>query len=167
MDTNSSWKKPAPQEHSDILRFIKHFRRKDIIMCTIFAVIGCLLAAAGVFAVIDRFLYAAGFFVAAVLFLIISLGCGLSDMDRYKIIRGCSYTVISCSVAGHSCTRTRYKTTYKVTVIGPDNKKTTHTVSGYTYRKAVTGVKALIVNYSSDESGKNTIPVDVVISDGA
>ena len=141
--------------------------RKDILTGSIFASIGCGLTATGIYAVIDGFQYAAGFIIASAVVLIISLGCFLSDMDRYKIIRDCSYTVISCSVAGRSCTRTRYKTTYKVTVIGPDYKKSTHTVSGYTYRKAVTGVKALIVNYSSDESGKNTIPVDVVISDGA
>lgn len=165
MDTYSFGTKPTPQEHEAILRYIKHFRRNDILMCIIFAAIGCGLMTAGVYAVIDKFPYAAGFIIAAVVVLIISFGCGVSDIDRYKLIRDGKYTVISCKVTGRSSTRTRYHTEYKVRVMSPDNKKASHIVSGFTYRKAGEGMKALIVNYSSDNTAQRKIPVDVVISD--
>ena len=134
-------------------------------MCMIFAVIGLGLMATGIYAVIDKFPYAAGFIVAAVIFLIISLGCGVSDLDRYKMIRESKYTVITCRVTGRSAARTKYHTKYKVTVMNPNNKESSHIVSGYTYRKAQDGARALIINYSCDDAGQSKIPADLVISD--
>ena len=165
MDTYSFARKPAPQEHDAVLSFIRHFRRKDILTGIIFAIIGCGLLGAGIYAVIDGFQYAAGFIIASAVVLIISLGCFLSDMDRYKIIKDSKYTVITSMVKDRSCTRTIYHTEYKLRVIYPNNEESVHIVSGFTYRKAKTGMTALIVNYSSYGAEQSKIPVDVVIAD--
>lgn len=165
MDTYSFGTKPTPQEHNAVLRYIKHFRRNDIIMCLIFALIGFGLMSVGIYAIIDKFQYSTGFIIVAIVFLIISLGCGISDLDRYKLICDGKYTVITCMVTGRSCTRTKYHTEYKVRVTNTNNEETSHIVSSFTYRKAGNGMKAVIVNYSSDDLSKSKIPADVVISD--
>ena len=165
MDTYSFARKPAPQEHDAVLSFIRHFRRKDILTGIIFAIIGCGLTATGIYAVIDGFQYAAGFIIASAVVLIISLGCFLSDMDRYKIIKDSKYTVITSIVKDRSCTRTKYHTKYKVSVINPNNEAASHVVSGFTYKKASAGQKALIVIYSCDGTNQSKLPADVVISD--
>ena len=83
----------------------------------------------------------------------------------YKIIKDSKYTVITSMVKDRSCTRTKYHTEYKLRVIYPNNEESVHIVSGFTYRKAKTGMTALIVNYSSDGAEQSKIPVDVVIAD--
>lgn len=165
MDKYSFGTKPTPQEHDAVLKYIKHFRSKDILMCIIFAIIGCGLLAIGIYAITDKFPYAAGFIVAAILFLIIALGCAVSDMDRYKLIRDSKYTVMACKITDRSCTRTKYHTKYKVSVINPNNEAASHVVSGFTYKKASAGLKALIVIYSCDGTNQSKLPADVVISD--
>ena len=134
-------------------------------MCIIFAIIGCGLLAIGIYAITDKFPYAAGFIVAAILLLIIALGCAVSDMDRYKLIRDSKYTVMACKITDRSCTRTKYHTKYKVSVINPNNEAASHVVSGFTYKKASAGQKALIVIYSCDGTNQSKLPADVVISD--
>lgn len=160
-----TWTNPTDTEHEAVLRFIKHFRRKDIIKCVIFGLTGCILLSTGIYAIIDGFQYAAGFIVVSVIFMIISFGCGISDLDRYKLIRSREYSVIRCKVINRTCTRTKYHTEYKVSVMDQDNKETTHKVTGFTYRQAGNGANALVVRYSGKDPETQKIPADVVIAD--
>ena len=160
-----TWTNPTDTEHEAVLRFIKHFRRKDIIMCVIFGLTGCILLSTGIYAIIDGFQYAAGFIVVSVIFMIIAFGCAISDLDRYKLIRSRDYSVIRCQVTKRSSTRTKYHTEYKVNVVDQDDKETGHKVTGFTYRKAGNGMNALVVKYSGKDPESQKIPADVVITD--
>ena len=72
---------------------------------------------------------------------------------------------MACKITDRSCTRTKYHTKYKVSVINPNNEAASHVVSGFTYKKASAGQKALIVIYSCDGTNQSKLPADVVISD--
>lgn len=160
-----TWTKPTDAEHEAVMRFINHFRQKDIITCVIFGLIGCVLLSIGIYAIIDGFQYAAGFIVVSVIFMIISFGCAISDLDRYKLICSRDYSVIRCQVTKRSSTRTKYHTEYKVNVVDQDDKETGHKVTGFTYRKAGNGMNALVVKYSGKDPESQKIPADVVITD--
>ena len=160
------WSAPVENEHAAVLKYIKYHRKHDFLLCTVFALPGLILLAAGIYAIIDKFAYAFGFFIVSVLLLLIAGGCALTNAEKSKLIRKREYEVCRCRVINRSVTRTKYSTDRKVTVlILSDGKQSTHKVTSDTYRKATENVTALLIDYSKVHEGKREIPLDMVIPD--
>ncbi|MBR3247400.1 MAG: phage holin family protein [Clostridiales bacterium] len=160
------WSAPVENEHKAVLKYIKHLRSRDTVLCVVFALPGLILFAAGIYAVIDKFPYAFGFFVVSVILLLIAGGCILTNAAKYKLIRNREYEVCRCRVISREALRTKYSTDYKVTVLVlSDGKYSTYSVSSITYRKAKENAGAILVDYSMEHEGKRDIPFDMVIPD--
>ena len=159
------WTEPTSSEHEAIVKFVKHFRHSDIILCLVFGLTGCAVLAVGIYSAVDGFQYAPGFIVFAVILLIISMGCALTNTKRSKMVKMREYKVCRCRVLSRSCTRTKYHTYYKVHILNPDGKESNYKVPGITYRKAEEGATAILVDYNHEDPSNRELPIDVVIAD--
>lgn len=160
-----NWSAPTESEHEAVLRNIKSKRTEDIVCCVLFGFGGTFFLAFGIFAVIDKFQYAIGLFITATVFFLVSIGCAVSNVNKFTRIQNREYKVSRCRVTERKFYRSKYNNDQRVTVLKDNGKNSTYKVNSRNYRKATEGAKAIIIEYDRTNPEERDFPQELVVLD--